>query len=51
MNTTKLESLHNFQVLNERAMNIITGGLAEAESKKKDVSSDSNDSFKNDKAN
>jgi hypothetical protein len=48
MHTPKLESLHNFQVLNEKAMTIITGGLAEAESKKKDVSSKTDDSWKGD---
>jgi hypothetical protein len=50
MKTSKLESLCNFKVLNETSMNIITGGLiAPEDSKKKDVSSDSGDSWKGDK--
>jgi hypothetical protein len=49
MKTSKLESLRNFKVLNETSMNIITGGMiAPDDSKKKDVSSNSGDSWKND---
>ncbi|WP_408045662.1 hypothetical protein [Tenacibaculum litopenaei] len=43
----KLQSLENVEVLNNETINVITGGSAE-ESKKKDVTSTSQDSASND---
>lgn len=44
----KLETLTSFELLNESEMIVIAGGLLEADSKSKDVSSTSNDSLKHD---
>jgi hypothetical protein len=45
----KLQSLQSFEVLNKETIHMITGGTAlAAESKKKDVTSTSQDSASND---
>lgn len=44
----KLQSLTSFEVLNNETIHMITGGTAIAESKKKDVTSEKQDSASND---
>ena len=44
----KLSSLKTVEILNSKSIELISGGLVES-SKKKDITSDSNDSYSDDK--
>ena len=44
----KLQSLNSFELLNKETIHMVAGGTAVAESKKKDVTSDTQDSASGD---